>query len=381
VCEAVALAFLIPGASDGHGLPIRGYGLMMMLGIVCGVSLSNWICRRMGVDPDVLMTLAMWLVISGLLGARVFFVAQYHETFLQGNAWENLVKVADITKGGLVFYGSMVGGIVGLIAFAMIYKLPTAPLMDLAAPSFMLGLCLGRVGCFLNGCCFGGVCDLPWAVTFPHGSPPYQRQLEKGEIDRQSALAGLKFAEQEGAPAAIVDVEPGSYAWDLGLKKWQVVKRVGNLDVERAAQVEALLSGLLPGEQTVLELADSEGPAKLTWVSPLEGPRSQPVHPVQLYAAINAGLLALLLVAYYPYRSRDGEVTLLMLTLYPIARFLEEAIRTDEGGQFGTSFSIAQLVSLCILAVALCGWAWLLSRPRGSILPPKDRPLAFAAEG
>ncbi len=85
-------------------------------------------------------------------------------------------------RGGLVVYGMLVVGGLALIVFIYRHHLPGLALADLIAPSVVLGLGLGRVGCFLNGCCFGGPCDLPWGVQFPAGSPPHEQQIRLGQV-------------------------------------------------------------------------------------------------------------------------------------------------------------------------------------------------------
>jgi phosphatidylglycerol:prolipoprotein diacylglycerol transferase len=106
----------------------------------------------------------------------------------------------------------------------------------------------------------------------------------------------------------------------------------------------------------------------------LSGPpppaRSLPVSPAQIYAAINAAILALLLWAVYPFRPRDGFVIALLLTLYPLTRFLEEVIRTDEPGRFGTGLTIAQLVSLGLAGAVIPLWLYLWRQPAKLALPP-----------
>jgi phosphatidylglycerol:prolipoprotein diacylglycerol transferase len=78
------------------------------------------------------------------------------------------------------------------------------------------------------------------------------------------------------------------------------------------------------------------------------------------------------LLAYYPFRRRDGEVIALLLTLYPVSRFLLEYIRKDEGGQFGTNLTISQNVSLLMLAGVAVLWYYILRRPRGTAWPPAE---------
>jgi phosphatidylglycerol:prolipoprotein diacylglycerol transferase len=98
-------------------------------------------------------------------------------------------------------------------------------------------------------------------------------------------------------------------------------------------------------------------------------PRSRPVHPTQLYSAIDAGLLGWLLWAQYPFRRRDGETIALLLMLHPISRFLLEVIRTDEPDVFETGMSISQNISILLLACGLALWWYLSKQPRGIVWP------------
>jgi phosphatidylglycerol:prolipoprotein diacylglycerol transferase len=106
-------------------------------------------------------------------------VIEYWEKFLtldaQGNIdWgATLAQMSAVTEGGLVVYGAVFGATLGLVGFARRHKLNLLALCDLIAPSVILGQAVGRLGCFLNGCCYGGVCLLPWALSFPPDSPPY----------------------------------------------------------------------------------------------------------------------------------------------------------------------------------------------------------------
>ncbi|MCE9556296.1 MAG: prolipoprotein diacylglyceryl transferase, partial [Planctomycetes bacterium] len=108
---------------------------------------------------------------------------------------------------------------------------------------------------------------------------------------------------------------------------------------------------------------------QLFWQLP---PRSLPVQPAQIYSTIDATLICIFLLAYYPYRRRDGEVFALLLTIYPITRFLIEIIRVDEPGQFGTQFSISQLVSFGVFAGVVLFWVYLLTRPPGKLWATSD---------
>lgn len=121
--------------------------------------------------------------------------------------------VVNVAGGGLVVYGTVIGGILGTLAFIHRYKLPSLAMFDLAIPSLMLGMGLGRLGCLMNGCCFGSLCSLPWAVTFPPGSPPHFYQFQHSQL----ALQGIRVYGWPGTLAWITDVEPGSAAAKAGL--------------------------------------------------------------------------------------------------------------------------------------------------------------------
>jgi phosphatidylglycerol:prolipoprotein diacylglycerol transferase len=244
---------------------------------------------------------------------------------------------------------------------------------DLMAPSIVLGMAVGRIGCFLNGCCFGGACELPWAVQFPWGSPPFMQQVEQGKL----TLHGLRLAGYGDDPAIVESVEPGSLADRAGLTPGQQIERViaqsGDSQAGREWKIEsvadaqsALLHASKPGAELRLRVSGGGSDASQTigWTVPEALPRTGPIHPTQLYSAIDAFLLFFVLLAYEPFQRRTGELLALMLTLHPISRFLLEVIRIDEASMFGTGLSISQLISIAAFAGAMILWAYILRQPR-----------------
>lgn len=366
VVTGVAI-YVLPNLMEPDGLPIRGYGVMLLLAVIAGVGLSAWRAKRIGFDPEVILSLAMWLFIAGIVGARLFFVIEYWDTFQRGTAGETLRAMLSVTKGGLVVYGAMLAGGAALVAFVYRYKVPGFVLADIIAPGVVLGMAIGRIGCFLNGCCYGGACDLPWAVQFPTGSPAFLEQAADGEL----YLQGMRLKPPLSGAAVIDAVEPKSAAEEHGLIAGQKVESINGQPVATGHEANlALLEAYGSNKPLVLKVAGQPKPFSWQVKSP---PRSNPVHPAQLYSAIDAFLLCLLLLAWDPYRQREGELTAITLTLHPISRFLLEIIRVDEAPVFGTSMSISQNISLGILLGAVVCWFVVLKRPKGLWNGSKER--------
>jgi len=166
----------------GPSVPVFGYGFMLFCAFLASGSLASWRARREGLGGELVWDLAVWLFVCGIIGARIFYVVQKHQLVYGGAEawWDYVVETVNLREGGLVFYGSVVGGLVGFLVFCRRRGLHPLRLSDLVVPSIFVGLALGRVGCFLNGCCFGDVCWLPWAVRFPLGSIPDMALVQRG---------------------------------------------------------------------------------------------------------------------------------------------------------------------------------------------------------
>jgi phosphatidylglycerol:prolipoprotein diacylglycerol transferase len=353
--------YFLPKLADIEGMPIRGFGVMMLLGVVSGVWLAVRRARQMRVDPELILSLAAWLFIFGIVGARLFYIIQKWDEFANRHDTliDLLIAFVNVTQGGLVVYGSLIGAAIGLLIFCYRNRLQILPLLDLIAPSMVLGLALGRVGCFLNGCCFGSVCDLPWAVHFPPKSPPYMDQVEKGLLHTH----GLFFDGKQDEPPVVDDVVEGSAAWKAGMRTGDRIARINGepVDTLTSAQRELLLAQGL--ERITVDVTGESAPRR--WLLAPPPPRSLPVHPTQLYSTIDALIFCLLLWNWYPFRRRDGEVTALLITIYPITRFLIEGIRTDEPKNI-LGMTISQNISLLLLMLAAALWIYLWRSPAGT---------------
>lgn len=337
------------------GLAVRGYGLFMLLGLAAGVGLSMLRGWRQGIHPDRILTLAFWMVICGIIGARMFYVIQKHEEFTGGSLAEVIGRVLNMTEGGLVVYGSLIGAAAGGWFYLWRAKLPALRLADIAAPGMVAGLALGRIGCLMNGCCYGGVCEVPSiAQAFPAGSPPFMEQLYQGELlGIEPVIHGKSTEQSSDAPSGdgwflAGTIEKGSLAEQSGVAagEWfRIYLPDGPMPPDKYFRAEQ--AGIDTGMMIGIEQPDSfiEIPVSKIPVW------SVGVFPTQIMAAINAALLSALLWFYFPFRRYDGRVFALMLVLYAISRFTLEMIRRDESGQFGTDLTIAQWVSIVMLVV------------------------------
>ncbi len=180
---AVNMAPMLPFAS----LPIFGYGFMLLVGFLSGVKLGERRARLEGLEPAMVMDLSFWLLIAGIGGARLFYLVQYADRVFAGKQGFDLIKAAfNLSQGGLVLFGGLFGGAAAYFIFCYRRGIHPLRLGDIAIPSIFVGIGFGRIGCLLNGCCYGGRCDLPWAITFPQGSVPWQAMVQRGFLDPDS---------------------------------------------------------------------------------------------------------------------------------------------------------------------------------------------------
>lgn len=337
-----------------QGLAIRGYGFCLLLAMSSAVGIIYIRCRQTGFDFDKTLSLTFWMIVCGIIGARVFYVVQKWDEFNADTPQKLVMTLLDMTKGGLVVYGSLIGGMLAAIVFFRVTKLPWRKAIDVVAPAMVLGLAIGRLGCLMNGCCYGGICDSQIGLSFPAGSPPYVHQLQEGRLLGVTA----SIDDKNDYPIKVETVAPDSLAEQYGIavKDRIFVAAPDSLQL-RAVHHDGL--ELDPVVRVYREGSVDEF-AKIP-VSDLPS-QSLKVHPTQIYSSISAFLLAAFLWFYYPRRSFDGEVFALLIIIYPVVRFILEAIRVDEGGQLNTGLTISQIVSIILIVIGLGFWTLLRIR-------------------
>ena len=328
--------------------PIRAYGLMLMIGFLGG---TWWAARRavrVKADPDLVVNVGFLVLISSVVGARLFYVIHYWDEHFAGRG---LWSVVNVTAGGLEFYGGFLGAVVAGLVFGWIRSKQIRLYLDIIAPSVMFGMSMARIGCFLNGCCWGGLCspELPWAVRFPFASPVFYRQWDQRLV---TVPAELIYVNSTGMPYPIPR--------DL----------LAMSPEERHAQLEKQPAVVLPLVSQVKEFHLT--PSEIEELAREPEHRSRHVHPVQLYAAVNGMVLALLLSTYFYRRKRHGMVFGWLLLLYPIVRVIEEVIRIDNPHDTA-GLTVSQFISIVLV---ICGMVYIYAIRRLPLRSPDLVPYA-----
>ncbi len=161
--------------------PAAIYALTMLVGLVVFVRRS----RSDGLSQMHALSAAIWAMLGGLAGARVFWLL-VHPDRLLASPW----AVFDV-GGATISWGAYLGGATGLTAYLLWRRQPVLRYLDVVGTVMGLGPFIGRWACFINGDDFGRTSDVGWAVSFPHGSQPFAHQVNQGVLD---PLADLSLA-------------------------------------------------------------------------------------------------------------------------------------------------------------------------------------------
>ena len=172
---------MFPEVASLGVLHVRSYGLMLAVAFLVGTWLGLKEARRLGLDPDHLVTVVLVTLVSSVIGARLLYVLEHLSEFR--GEWSSILAV---WQGGLTLYGGILAGACAALLTARRLGMPMWAVADALTPSVALGTMFGRVGCFLNGCCYGHPTALPWGVVYPPDS-----------------FAGLEFGDTPIHPAQI----------------------------------------------------------------------------------------------------------------------------------------------------------------------------------
>jgi phosphatidylglycerol---prolipoprotein diacylglyceryl transferase len=261
----------------------------------------------MGIPRVHIDNLTLLIAVMSLIGARLFSWWFYFP------AGSSLLSAFTSPGGGMVLYGGLLFGGAAVVIYAGITRLPLGKLMDLCAPGVALGLAFGRIGCFLAGCCWGDLCVTSQEMA-KLSSTPLVHQVQ--------TFPGISPA---NFPLAVsFPPEAGAYRQHRNL-------------------------GLIEPSST----------------------RSRPVHPVQLYEASLALILAIVLHLGFRRPNRPGHIAIAMALGYAAIRFGTEFLRADNSPAYG-GFTLSQVISL-IVAMAAGGVLFLRRRSaRLEVTPSAD---------
>ncbi len=263
---------IFKGSFPPDGIPMYGFGAMLF---VCFVAVTLWGSRRArrtaDMPPEKFQDMVIWLFVAGIVGARVLYMAQYSQNFPDQSLAGLAGAFFKIWEGGIIFYGSAMGGVVGYGLFYWFVLRKLTPhvngwqLADAVAPLLALGLAIGRIGCYLNGCCWGQVaCEecrvVPLgAAHFPLLSAHARQQLVREQYLQTTTGFAVESRQGFGPDprTRVRFVEVGSPADKAGVKPGDVVVKVNG---ETNSVVMELIGADEKVKETIAKLKDYREP-------------------------------------------------------------------------------------------------------------------------
>ncbi|MDP6835694.1 MAG: prolipoprotein diacylglyceryl transferase [Candidatus Marinimicrobia bacterium] len=164
-------------------LKIPSYGFMLATAFLIDYYLLHKDLKRRGRNPELAGDLVFWAAIGGIVGSKIYYMIENHRAF----AYDPLGMI--FSGSGLVFLGGLAGGMLAVTLLLRKKNLPWLEFADIVAPLLILGYAVGRIGCFMVGDDYGVASSLPWAMTFPKGSPPTTIPVHPTQL--YETLAGL----------------------------------------------------------------------------------------------------------------------------------------------------------------------------------------------
>jgi phosphatidylglycerol:prolipoprotein diacylglycerol transferase len=298
---------------------VKSYGLMMVIGFLACVSLIRRLSRDFTPNPQHITNAALYSLIGGVVGARLFYIFHHFNNFRS-----NPIEVFFLWQGGLELVGGVAAFIFIILFYMWYHKLPIRRYLDVLAIGLMLALVFGRIGCFLNGCCYGKPTELPWGVRFPYYSYAYYSQVTP-DLDRNRPEPYLELPNDF---FGYTDENGNRYS---GLKPYQYLTSNQKAEVTKGKY------------------------------------RCLPVHPTQLYSSGMAAFWCLMLYLIWR-RAKKAELSgdsgrffikpgytfALMFIVYGTTRFIMEYLRDDNPFEFdGLTISQNIGIGMVVLGVIL----------------------------
>jgi len=163
---------MFPVLFSYKGLEISSYGLMLVVAfLTCNYFLRKDLIKK-NKNPDIADDMIFRAAVGGIIGSKIYYLLENPDTINQILNAPTILEGIRIFGSGLVFLGGLLGGMISVTLYLRKHEIPWLEAADWVAPYLILGHAIGRIGCFLVGDCYGTVCNLPWAVSFPNGLPP-----------------------------------------------------------------------------------------------------------------------------------------------------------------------------------------------------------------
>lgn len=158
-------------------LTVGAYTFFTVAALVVAVIGSYWFARRRGFGQADSLMMLLGMGLSVFIGARLFNILVNYEWYAQDPA-----RAVSLSAAGFSLYGGILFAIVAGLLIARARRIPLMKFADTVTPFIGIGIILMRIGCFLNGCCFGKITSLPWGVTFPKYSPAHMYQISQNVL-------------------------------------------------------------------------------------------------------------------------------------------------------------------------------------------------------
>jgi phosphatidylglycerol:prolipoprotein diacylglycerol transferase len=143
------------------GFPVYTYGVLLAAAYLLGLQFALVRARKRGLDPNRVMDLGIWIIVSALVGAKLALVVVEYDRFMASPG-----EFLGLVRSAGVFYGGLIAAVAVALWYLWRHKMPVWTVTDVFAPGIALGHTIGRFGCLFAGCCFGRPADVPWAITF-----------------------------------------------------------------------------------------------------------------------------------------------------------------------------------------------------------------------
>lgn len=433
---------ILKGLFPPDGIPIYGFGAMLFVTFILVTVWGTVRARPIGMPAVKFQDFVIWVFVSGLIGARVLYMIQYSHQFPNRGIVDILGAFFRIWEGGIIFYGSALGGAIGygLFYWFVMRRMNVSgwQLADVVAPLLAMGLAIGRIGCYLNGCCWGQVCEPTAPVPLGAAHFPLLTAHSRGQLVSEQFLQTatgftIRYRDRTDPRAEVAVVEPDSAAAAAGLKPGDRIVKVndkpnlilldaaGPEDLVKQAVEELKASGgkvrfassartrvefdslpaYVQGDQKVVPFrlqgvdfypADSleelvrewpRGQTSLALVVDRQGqevalpaftPRTVGLYPTQLYETVSMALLIFVLLAYAPFRRHDGQLMVVLMIGYAVHRFINESLRIEPVVGMGLTLSQWGSVVIFLLAVGMEAYLWRVMPSRWKPSTPPGPP-------